>query len=71
MGNVVLFRDGGSRITWLVGGVVLGQKEMRFFPVILMAKFMKFFLNYVRDGAEAIDVCVQDPPKSDVDLEGA
>jgi len=37
----------------------------------LMAKFMKFFLNHVRDGAKAMDVCVQDPPKSDVDLEGA
>ena len=37
----------------------------------MMAKFMKFFLNHVRDGAEAMDVCVQDPPKSDVDLEGA
>ena len=33
--------------------------------------FMKFFLNHVRDGAKAMDVCVQDPPKSDVDLEGA
>jgi len=36
-----------------------------------MANFMKVFLNHVRDGAEAMDVCVQDPPKSDVDLEGA
>ena len=26
---------------------------------------------FVEDGAEAMDVCVQDPPKSDVDLEGA
>ena len=34
-------------------------------------KFMKFFLNHVKDGAEAMDVCVQDPPKSGVDLEGA
>ena len=34
-------------------------------------KFMKFFLNHVRDGAEAMDVCVQDPPKSYGDLEGA
>ena len=34
-------------------------------------KFMKVFLNHVRDGAEAMDVCVQDPPKSDVHLEGA
>ena len=32
---------------------------------------MKFFLNHVRDGAEAMDVCVQDPPKSYGDLEGA
>jgi len=24
-----------------------------------------------KSGAEAIKVCVQDPPKSDVDLEGA
>jgi len=37
----------------------------------VMAKFMKVFLNHVRDGAEAMDVCVQDPPKSGVDLEGA
>jgi len=37
----------------------------------LMANFMKFFLNHVRDGAEAMYECVQDPPKSDVDLEGA
>ena len=37
----------------------------------MMEKFMKFFLNHVSDGAEAMDVCVQDPPKSDVDLEGA
>ena len=36
-----------------------------------MANFMKFFLNHVRDGAEAMYECVQDPPKSDVDLEGA
>ena len=36
-----------------------------------MANFMKDFLNHVRDGAEAMDVCVQDLPKSDVDLEGA
>jgi len=34
MGNVLLFTDGGSRITWLVGGVVVDQKEMRFSPVI-------------------------------------
>jgi len=34
-------------------------------------KFMKFFLNHVKDGAEAMDVCVQDPPKSYADLEGA
>ena len=34
-------------------------------------KFMKFFLNHVREGAEAMGVCVQDPPKSDVYLEGA
>ena len=40
-------------------------------PLMLMANFMKVFLNHVRDGAEAMDVCVQDPPKSDVDLEGA
>ena len=39
--------------------------------VFIDGKFMKFFLNHVRDGAEAMDVCVQDPPKSDVDLEGA
>ena len=32
---------------------------------------MKVFLNHVRYGAEAMDVCVQDPPKSGVDLEGA
>jgi len=32
---------------------------------------MKFFLNHVKDGAEAMDVCVQDPPKNGVDLEGA
>jgi len=37
----------------------------------MMANFMKVFLNHVRDGAEAMDVCVQDPLKSDVDLEGA
>ena len=37
----------------------------------LMAFFMKVFLNHVRKGAEAMDVCVQDPPKSNVDLEGA
>ena len=36
-----------------------------------MAKFMKFFLNHVKKGAEAMDVCEQDPPKSDGDLEGA
>jgi len=40
-------------------------------PPKVMAKFMKFFLNHVRNGVEAMDVCVQDPPKSDVDLEGA
>ena len=33
--------------------------------------FMKVFLNHVRYGAEAMKVCVQDPPKSGVDLEGA
>ena len=37
----------------------------------MMANFMKVFLNHVRYGAEAMDVCVQDPPKSGVDLEGA
>ena len=34
-------------------------------------KFMKFFLNHVKDGAEAMDVYVQDPPRSYGDLEGA
>jgi len=38
---------------------------------LVMANFMKVFLNHVRYGAEAKDVCVQDPPKSGVDLEGA
>ena len=37
----------------------------------MMANFMKVFLNHVRYGAEAMYECVQDPPKSDVDLEGA
>jgi len=37
----------------------------------LMANFMKVFLNHVRYGAEAMYECVQDPPKSGVDLEGA
>ena len=36
-----------------------------------MANFMKVFFNHVRYGAEAMDVCVQDPLNSDVDLEGA
>ena len=38
---------------------------------LLMANFMKVFLNHVRYGAEAMYECVQDPPKTDVDLEGA
>ena len=37
----------------------------------VMANFMKVFLNHVRYGAEAMYECVQDPPKSGVDLEGA
>jgi len=37
----------------------------------VMANLLKVFLNHVRDGAEAMDVCVQDPPKSYGDLEGA
>jgi len=37
----------------------------------MIANFMKVFLNHVRYGAEAMYECVQDPPKSGVDLEGA
>jgi len=37
----------------------------------MMENFMKVFLNHVRYGAEAMDVWVQDPPKSGVDLEDA
>ena len=33
-----------------------------------MANFMKVFLNHVRYGAEAMYECVQDPPKSGVNI---
>ena len=34
-------------------------------------KFMELFLDVVKNGAEAMDVYVQDPPRSYGDLEGA
>ena len=54
----------------LISANVLGRLRIMDSQKV-MANLLKVFLNHVRDGAEAMDVCVQDPPKSYGDLEGA